>query len=117
MRLSRLMVRILAQDDHFYLLKRGKVERIENIISRRVNRVGFVLRSHRLKQFFIIIFGEFSFQGIGPASAKRRHIVFYLLLQADRHITACQIFFDFTNFQFFVVEQGCGEGCIGFSFG
>ena len=111
------MVRILAQDDHFYLLERGKVERIENIISRWINGVSFILRTHSLKQFFIVVFGEFSLQGICPASAKRRHIVFSFLLQADRHITACQIFFDFTNFQFFVVEQGCGEGCIGFSFG
>ena len=72
------MVRILAQDDHFYLLKRGKVERIENIISRWINSVSFILRTHRLKQFFIVVFGEFSLQGICPASAKRRHIVFFL---------------------------------------
>ena len=61
MGLSRLVVRILTENDHLHFLQRRKMKRIENIICRRINGSRLILLLNFDKQFFIIILGKLSF--------------------------------------------------------
>jgi len=44
------MIRILAEDDHLYILQRTKLEGIENLMSRRIASERGILRLNKLSE-------------------------------------------------------------------
>ena len=54
-----IVIRVLSQNQYFYLTKRCKMQCIKNILCRRIHNRAAVLFFHKLIQLPVIWFGEF----------------------------------------------------------
>ena len=59
MRLMFIVIRVLSQNQYFYLTKRCKMQCIKNILCRRIHNRAAILFFHKLIQLPVIWFGEF----------------------------------------------------------
>ena len=73
MGLSRSMIGILSQDDHFHPVERTQVERVENKFAGGIDRCGLVFLPHKVGQADEVVLVEFRHQVLFPA-------VFYLYI-------------------------------------
>ena len=54
-----IVIRVLSQNQYFYLTKRCKMQCIKNILCRRIHNRAAILFFHKLIQLPVIWFGEF----------------------------------------------------------
>ena len=89
-RLIDIVVRVLSEDEHLYLVKRCKVHGIKYVICRRIYHMCGIFISHKIVQIPVIRFFKLGSHSLCPLTVKHTHNIIYHL-SSDRHTFICQI--------------------------